>query len=361
MAGKLPWVTASFLYLLARRALALLTLRVRGEASKDLEIVVLRHEVAILRRQVTRPELTDPDRVFLAAASRLLADRLWSTFIVRPETLLRWHRKLVARHWNYAHRNPGRPPIDSEVRTVIVRLARENPRWGYLRITGEMAGLGISVSATTVRRVLQTAGLDPSGGRYSLSWRDFVRTQAKTMLATDFFTVDTVFLTRLYVLFFIEIDTRRVHLAGVTAHPTGPWVTQQARNLVMSLGDALSRRCVLIRDRDAKFSGTFDEVFRSESLRVIRTPVRTPRANAFAERFIGSIRRECLDWMLIVGRRHLEAVLREYLDHYNSHRPHRGLGLRAPEAQPPIVPSVSRRIHKRDRLGGLIHEYYLAA
>jgi putative transposase len=339
--------------------LVLLTLRFRGEASKDLEIVVLRHEVAILRRQVTRPQMTDADRVFLAAASRLLADRLWSAFIVRPETLLRWHRKLVARHRTCAHRSPGRPPIDSEVRTVIVRLARENPRWGYLRITGEMAGLGISVSATTVRRVLQKAGLDPTAGRYSHSWRDFVRSQAKTMLATDFFTVDTVFLRRLYVLFFIEIDTRRVHLAGVTAHPTGPWVTQQARSLVLSFGDALSKRWVLIRDRDAKF--TFDEVFHSEGLRVIRTPVQAPTANAFAERFIGSIRRECLDWILVVGRRHLEAVLHEYLDHYNAHRPHRGLGLRAPEAQPAAFPSVSRHIQRRDRLGGLIHEYHLAA
>jgi len=322
---------------------------------------VLHHELAILRRQVGRPHLNDADRVFLAAASRLLAHRRWSLFIVRPETLLRWHRKLVARHWTYAHRSPGRPPIDPEVRALIIRLASENLRWGYLRITGEMAGLGISVAATTVRRVLQKAGLDPNGGRYSLCWRDFVRAQARTILATDFFTVDTVSLRRLYVLFFVEIDTRRVHLAGVTSHPTGPWVTQQARNLVMSLGHALSVRRVLIRDRDAKFSGAFDEVFRSEGLRIVRTPVRAPRANAFAERFVGTIRRECLDWILILGRRHLEGILREYIDHYNAHRPHRGLGLRVPEAQPAEFPSASRHIHRRDRLGGLIHEYHLAA
>jgi putative transposase len=194
-----------------------------------------------------------------------------------------------------------------------VRLAVENPRWGYLRIQGELIGLDIKVSATTVRRVLQQAGLGPSGARSGLSWRDFVRSQAKTILATDFFTVDTVFLKRLYVLFFIEIDTRRVHLAGVTASPTGPWVTQQARNLVMAVGEALSTRKFLIRDRDTKFTGTFDEALRSEGLRVIRTPVRAPRANAFAERLVGTIRRECLDWILVLGRRHLEAVLREYL------------------------------------------------
>jgi len=282
-------------------------------------------------------------------------------FVVRPETLLRWHRKLVARRWTYAHRGPGRPPIDPDVRALVLRLARENPRWGYLRIHGELSGVGIPVSATTVRRVLQKAGLDPTGGMYSLSWRDFVRAQARTILATDFFTVDTVFLRRLYVLFFIEVDTRKVHLAGVTAHPIGPWVTQQARNLVMAMGAALSSRRLLIRDGDAKFSGTFDEVFRSEGLRVIRTPVRAPRANAFAERFVGTIRRECLDWVLIVGRRHLEAVLREYLEHYNAHRPHRGLGLKAPAGEPAVFPSASRRIHRRDRLGGLIHEYHRAA
>jgi putative transposase len=361
LAGKLGDVVASLIYIVVRRVLTLLTLRFRGCASKDLEIVVLRHELAILRRQVGRPRLSDADRVFLAASSRLLRRRRWSAFVVRPETLLRWHRRLVAGRWTYAHRSPGRPPIDPEVRVLVVRLAEENPRWGYLRIKGELAGLGISVSATTVRRVLHRAGLDPTGGTYSMSWRDFVRAQARTILATDFFTVDTVFLRRLYVLFFIEIDTRRVHLAGVTAHPNGPWVTQQARNLAIRLGQALSGRRILIRDRDAKFSATFDEVFRSEGLRVLRTPVRAPRANAFAERFVGSIRRECLDWILILGRRHLEAVLREYLEHYNDHRPHRGLELKAPAGASAVSPSAPRRIQRRDRLGGLIHEYNRAA
>ncbi len=327
--------------------------------------MVLRHELAILRRHVTRPELRDVDRIFLAAASRLLSRRRWSVFFVRPETLLRWHRRLVARHWTYPRRGPGRPPIAPEVRALIVRMARENGSWGYLRIQGELAGLGISVSATTVWRVLVRAGLDPSGGRFEMGWRDFVRAQAHSFLATDFLTVDTVFLKRLYVLFFVEVDTRRVHLAGVTSHPTGAWVTQQARNLVVTLGDAISARRFLIRDRDTKFTGNFDEVFHSEGIRVIRTPVRTPRANAYAERWVGTLRRECLDWILILGRRHLEAVVREYLTHYNSHRPHRSLDLCPPCAEAVIVGSTAdqppRRIRRQDRLGGLIHEYTRAA
>jgi len=220
------------------------------------------------------------------------------------------------------------------------------------------------VSATTVRRVLAQAGLDPSGGRFGLSWRDFIRTQAQSLLATDFLSVDTVFLKRLYVLFFIEVDTRRVHLAGVTSHPTGAWVTQQARNLVIRMGDALATRKFLIRDRDAKFTGIFDEVFRSEGIRVIRTPVRAPRAN-YAERWVGTLRRECLDWILIVGRRHLEAVVKEYLVHYNTHRPHRGLDLHPPCPESVEITStpdpLRRRVRRRDRLGGLIREYTVAA
>jgi putative transposase len=244
-------VVPSLLYILTRRVLDLVALRFRPGRSKDLEIVVLRHELAVLRRQVVRPELSDADRVFLAAASRLLPRRRWSSFVITPETLLRWHRRLVARRWTYPRRGPGRPPIDPDVVALILRLARENPRWGYLRIQGELRGLGIRISATTIRRVLTRAGLDPAGRRFGLSWRAFLRTQAASILATDFLTVDTVFFRRLYVLFFIELDTRRVHLAGVTAQPTALWVTQQARNLAITMGDALSARQFLIHDRDA--------------------------------------------------------------------------------------------------------------
>src|ERR1035437_7281104 len=229
-------------------------------------------------------------------------------------------------------RGRGRPPIDTGVVALILRLARENPRWGYLRIQGELPGLGLRVAATTVRRTIARAGLDPAGRRFGQSWSTFLRTQAAHMLATDFLTVDTVFLRRLYVLVFIELDTRRVHLAGVTSHPTAAWVTQQARNLAIKMGDALAERKFLLHDRDALFAGSFDTVFRSEGLRVIRTPVRAPRANSICERVIGSIRRECLDWILIVHRRQLEGVLAEYVRHYNTHRPHRAVGLKAPEA-----------------------------
>jgi len=295
------------LYVIARRVLELVLLRFRSQSYQELEIVVLRHELVILRRQVTRPELRDTDRVLLAAASRILPRARWSAFFVTPATLLRWHRRLVAHNWTYPHRGPGRPPLDPEIRALIVRLATDNPRWGYVRIQGELAGLGIRVSATTVRRVLGHAGLDPAPRRSGPTWREFLHAQATTILAVDFFTVETIWLRRLYVLFFIELDTRRIYLAGVTAHPIGAWVVQQARNLVMTM--RIGARRFLIRDRDTKFSGAFDEVFRSEGLRVIRTPVQAPRANAYAERFVGTVRRECLDWILIVGRCHLARAL----------------------------------------------------
>jgi hypothetical protein len=354
----------SLLYILTRRLLELVALRFRSPRSKDLEIVVLRHELSILRRQVARPDLADADRVFLAAASRVLPRRRWSDFFVTPETLLRWHRRLVARRWTYPRRGRGRPPVDPDVVALILRLARENPRWGYLRIQGELQGLGLRVGATTVRRVLARAGLDPAGRRFGLSWASFLRTQAAHMLATDFLTVDTVFLHRLYVLVFIELDTRVVHLAGVTAHPTAGWVIQQARNLAIKMGDALASRKFLLHDRDALFPQSFDTVFRTEGLRVIRTPVRAPRANSICERVIGSIRRECLDWILVVHRRQLEGVMAEYVGHYNAHRPHRALGLRAPEtalAPLPVARASPRVLRRSDRLGGLIHEYELAA
>ena len=198
-----------------------------------------------------------------------------------------------------------------------------------------------------------------------MAWSEFLRAQAAGIVACDFFTVETISLRRLYVLFFIELDTRRVNLAGVTAHPNGTWVTQAARNLVYSLAERARPLRFLIRDRDTKFTATFDEVFRSERVRIVLTPVRAPRANAFAERWVGSVRRECLDWVLIFGRRHLEAVLRVYLEHYNEHRPHRALGLTAPAAEPiaavPCSAGSCWRISRRDRLGGLIHEYAVAA
>jgi putative transposase len=348
-------------YLALRCLLQLLLLRPRSDGFKELEIVVLRHELSVLRRQTARPQLQPSDRLLLAAASRLLPRSRWSSFLVTPATLLRWHRRLVARRWTYAARN-GRPPVGGEIRELVLRLARENPRWGYQRIVGEINGLGLRVSATTVRQILREAGIGPAGSRGGLSWRAFLRQQAKSMLAVDFFTVETVSLQRLYVLFFIELGSRRVHLAGCTANPTGEWVTQQARQFAWTLQEQPSPFRFLIRDRDAKFTRSFDAVFASEGIQVVKTPVRAPKANAVAERFVGTARRECLDWLLIVNRRHLQYVLRVFVDHYNAHRPHRSLNL-APPARNGRERCIttSANLKRRDRLGGLIHEYSWAA
>ena len=243
------------------------------------------------------------------------------------------------------------------------RLARENPRWGYRRIQGELLKLGRRCSHLTVRNVLRRHGLLPAPRRSQRSWQEFVRQHADQLLAVDFFTVETVWLTRLYVLFFIELGTRRVHLAGCTAKPGGDWVVQQARNLAWRLQEAELSASILLRDRDSKFSAAFDEVLRSEGVRVIRLPFRAPRANAFAERWVGTVRRELLDHLLIFGAGHLETVLREFLRHYHQARPHQGLGQRPPDPpevypQPEALPNPIVRL---DRLGGLIHEYARAA
>jgi len=258
---------------------------------------VLRHELSILRRQVGRPQFEPRDRLLLAALSRMLPRRSWQAFLVRPETLLRWHRRLVANHWTYPHRRPGRPPIAGEVRELVLRLARENTSWGYVRIVGELRKLGIDVSATLVRNTLRAAGVPPVPERDRLSWRSFLRQQAATTLACDFLSVDTVLLRRLHVLVFICIGSRRIEYMACTSNPDGVWMLQQARNLLIDLDDQQPRPRprLLIHDRDAKFSRAFDAVFRSDGVRVIRTPVRAPNANAHIERWVGSVRRECLD------------------------------------------------------------------
>lgn len=353
----------SLVYWALRRFLELVLLAFRSSAAKEVEIVVLRHQLHVLRRQVGRPRLHDADRALLAALSSRLPRASASLVLVRPETVLGWHRALVRRRWTYRQRGPGRPPLDPDVRKLILRLARENPRWGYRRIQGELAGLGLTVSASSIRNLLRRHQLGPAPRRAGSTWREFLGTQAASMLACDFFTVDTVFLRRLYVLFFIELQSRRVHFAGATANPDGRWVAQQARNLFLAGEDPTSPWRFVIHDRDAKFAGGFDEVFRSEGVKLLRTPIRAPKANAHAERFVGTLRRECLDWLLIVNRRQLEHVLRIYIEHYNRHRPHRSLGMRAPVPRV-VVPTQDpplTRLDRRDLLGGLLHEYALAA
>ena len=359
----------SFLYLMALRLVGMLLGRLRSQHSKDVEIAVLRHQLEVLRRQVKRPGFRPADRALLAVLSRALPRGRWSIFLVTPDTIMRWHRRLVTPKWTQPCRRGGRPPLDDHLVALILRLARENPRWGYRRIQGELKKLGIRVSATTIRTVLLGNGLRPAPRRASVSWQAFLRAQAAGIIATDFFTVETVRLKTLYVLFFIELHTRQVRLAGVTDHPNGPWAVQRAREFSMnrergSIGLTSAPR-FLVRDRDSKFTRAFDDVFAADGTQVIRTPVQAPNANAFAERWVRTVRQECLDWMLIWGRRHLERVLDEYVRHYNDERPHRGLALRPPRgievrAGPDAV-TVNARVRRRDRLGGLVHEYHQVA
>ena len=354
----------SFVYLVVRKLLALVVLIGRSDRSKEVEILVLRHELTVLRRRSGRHRLEPADRALLAALNQLLPRRVWPTFSVRPETLLRWHRQLVARRWTYAHKRPGRPPLARPRRELILRLARENPHWGYQRIAGELKRLGLAVSATTVRKVLISAEVPPAPERARQSWRSFLRQQAASTLACDFFTVETLAFRRIYVLFFISLATRRLEFIACTSSPDGDWVTQQARNLVMQLSHQEHRFRLLIHDRDTKFSRAFDEVFRTEGIGVIRTPVQAPNANAFAERWVRTVRSDCLDRILILGRRHLERVLRVYATHYNEHRPHRALQLAPPNGGNSVTvdhTSDAPTVRRHDLLGGLIHEYRQAA
>jgi transposase InsO family protein len=350
----MPAVVSSLVFLVVRRVVGLVGLGPNPDA-KDIEIAVLRHQLAVVRRQVARPRYTPADRLVLAMLAKLLPRERWSAFLVTPATLLRWHRELVRRRWTYPSRQVSRG-LNLQVVELVVRLARENSRWGYLRIKGECAKLGVVVSATSVRNILRRHGLGPAPRRNGPTWIEFLRSQAANTTACDFFTVETVGLDRLYVLFFIELERRRVWLAGVTAHPISTWVTQHARNLAMALAEQDSSFTFLVRDRDAKFTTNFDAVFTADGVRIIKTPVRAPRANADAERWVRTVREECLDWTLIWNRRHLERVLSVYVQHYNAARPHRGIDLNAPIGLTPIT-DHSAPIERTNLLGGLIHEY----
>jgi transposase InsO family protein len=352
----------SFLYRLVRRVLEVVRVHWLDAVAKDAEILVLRHQLAVVRRQVARPRFTWSDRALVALLAGLVPRRRWRSFLVTPQTILGWHRSLVKKRWTYPHRRPGRPALAEETVKLICRLARENPRWGYLRIVGELKKLGVRVSKTSVATVLRRHGVPPAPRREGPTWTQFLSAQAKGIVATDFFHVDTVLLRRYYVLFVIEIESRVVHALGVTTNPNGPWVTQFARNFASDLEDAGRRFRFLIRDRDTKFTVSFDEVFASIGVETIRTPIRSPRANAYAERFVRTIRQECLDHLLIVSRQHLESVLDQYVEPYNQARPHRGLhlGQPIPRSLPP-APIDEGTVTRVDILGGIIHEYERAA
>jgi putative transposase len=352
-------VLFSILYLILRGLLRLAPFPEDGR-DREVEILVLRHQVKVLRRKAGRPKLRRMDRMLLAAAARMLPRERWGSFLVTPATLLRWHRELVRRKWTYRRTRIGRPPSSPEVRELILRLARENPRWGCVRIQGELRGLGIKVGATTIRSLLRIQGLGPAPRRDGPSWSEFLRAQAEGAMACDFFSVETALRRTLYVLFFIEVSTRRIYITRATRNPDAAFVTQQARNLFVEATDRVLPSGLLIRDHDAKFTRSFDAVFEAEGARVILTPIRAPKANAYAERWVRTVRGEVLDWTLILGRRHLDRVLSRYASHYNSHRPHRGIGLAPPEARgadPPPIPWGC--IERREVLPG-INEYLAA-
>jgi putative transposase len=355
-------VALQLIYLVFSKLLSWILLRTRSDTTKDVEILVLRHQLAVLQRRTPRPRISWPDRALIAALTRLLPTRRRLGLLVTPATILRWHQRLVSRHWTTQPARSGRPAIPAGLRALAVRLATENPTWGYRRVHGELTGLGYQIGASTIWKILHNAGIDPSPRRAGPTWTEFLRAQANGILACDLFHIDTITLQRLYAFFVIEHATRRVHILGVTPHPNGAWLTQLNRNLLMDLDDAGQRFRFLIRDRDAKFTAAFDAVFTAINVTVIKSPVRAPRANAIAERFVGTIRRELLDRILIINQRHATAALRQYELHYNDHRPHRALGQAAPlRPLPHPTRAEINNVRRRDRLGGLLHEYQQVA
>src|SRR5450631_382105 len=311
---------------------SLAVLVVRGDGEKNAELLVLRHENAVLRRNAGRIRYEPGDRAWFAALTRFIPRRRWAeVFPVTPATLLAQHRWLAATRYDTSkRRKPGRPPTVQSITRLTVRLAKENPLWGYRRIHGELTKLGVTVAPSTVYEILRSSGTGPAPRRDGPAWRQFLHAQAAGILAADFLHVDTVLLNRLSVLIFIEHDTHRMRLGGVTAHPTGDWTVQQARNLAMNPGERFEDFRFLIRDRGSNFTRSFDAVFQATGTTILRTAVQAPRMNAICERLAGTLRRELLDRMLIVDERHLRAVLAEYQVHYNTARPHQGIAQHVP-------------------------------
>jgi transposase InsO family protein len=362
-------VLFALIYAVVGRLLSLIVVRGRGEASKDIELILLRHEISVLRRQLPRPRLEPADRLIMAAFARHLPRSLWNFRIVSPSTLLRWHRELLARKWTYPHtaRSSGRPPTRAAVRELVLRFAWENPTWGHRRIHGELVTLGYTVSASTVWNILTSAGRDPAPRRTGPTWQQFCRAQAHSLLACDFFHVDRAVTSGLRVL--RHRDRQQASPSPGRDRPSHRRLGHpQARNLMLELDDAGHKVKFLIRDRDTKFTQAFDDVFIGAGVRVLKSPPRAPRANAYAERWIGTVRRECVDRLLIVNQRHLLVVLADYVRHYNSHRPHQSLGQAPPIPRPTTgltrsvtKPTTRDLVERRDVLGGLIHEYRYAA
>ena len=355
-------------YLGVTNAFTLLRLLMVSDRDKEVEILALRHQITVLERRLgkARPQFLPSDRAFLAALLHRLPRDVLGRFrlLVRPETVLRWHRAVLARRHaaRSRPRRPGRPRTVRSVRLLVLRLARENPGWGYRRIHGELLVLGIKVAASTVWEMLRQAGIDPVPDRTSTTWASFLRSQADALLACDFFETVTLTGARLHVLAVIEHATRRIRILGATAHPTASWVAQAARNLVMDLEDAGSQARFLIRDRDGKFPGLFDAVLKDAGIEMVLSGVQMPRMNAVMERWVQTCRRELLDRTLIWNQQHLLHALREFEQFYNEHRPHQGISNARPlRGLPPPIPApitaTRLNVRRRDRLGGILHEY----
>ena len=334
---------------------------------KDLEIMILRQQLSILQRKFNSPiKPNRVEKITLAVLTTRLkrithrsANQLRDIIrIFQPETNLRWHRELVRRKWTYPHKNKsGRPSISKELEELILRLARENPHWGYGKIQGELIKLNFKISQSTVRYILDRHGIQPVPVRNgSIGWRYLMTHYKNQILACDFFTVETICLQTIYALFFIELGTSRIHFAGCTAKPNASWVTQQARQLIWDLDDTSQTFHFLIHDHDTKFSSLFDNVFISESVNIIHTPFQAPKANSFAERWVRSVREECLDHILIINLNHLRRVLKEYVNYYNHHRPHQGINQQFPISGP--IRNRNGPVRRRNILGGIIHDYY---
>jgi transposase len=356
-----------FVFLLITRVAAGLRLSRREEMWKTAEILILRHQLAVLqRRQPRRLKLHWADRALLATLLGVIpkARRQGLRLLITPETIVRWHRDIVRRRWAARSKRgrTGRPATRRNIRALVRRLARENPGWGYRRIHGELAGLGIKVAASTVWEILKASGIDPGQRQTGLAWSQFLRSQAEAILACDFFTVDLPGGTQACVLGVIEHATRRIRILGVTLHPTGEWTAQQARNLVMDLDEQADRVKFMIRDRGSNFTGAFDAILADAGILTVLCNVRTPRMNAIVERWIGGCRRELLDRTLVWNQAHLRQILRQYENHHNQHRPHRFLHGAAPlKPLPEPVDLDLYRVRKHAHIGGMINEYRLVA
>ncbi|MGP4017452.1 integrase core domain-containing protein [Saccharopolyspora sp. 5N708] len=357
----------SIIYQILRCLIGFAAVLLRRDLAKDAEVLVLRHENAVLRRQVTQVRYTPADRLWLAALSRLIPRRRWTeVFALTPSTILAWHRKLISRTWDYtARRKPGRPPTTTAIKKLVIRMATDNPHWGHRRIQRELIRPGHHIAASTVWQILNTAGINPAPRRSGPTWKQFFTVQAKSILAVDFMHVDAVFLKRLYALIVIEHGSRRVHVAGVNANPTGAWTVQAARNLLMDFGDRADTMKFLLRDRDSRFTTAFDTVFAAADIRILASPPQAPKANAICERMIGTLRRELLDRILIINQRHLRRILTVYLRHFNTARPHRTLAQLAPtqaQNQPPEpIDLADYKVRRRPILDGLTSEYEIAS